>query len=229
VLRVVGVLGALLVAGNACAQASGSIAVVSDYRYRGGSLSDGDPSAQLTLAWDQPGGGWYGGAQLARVRFGYPGAPGEGLLQSWAGYVHRLRSGLAVEAGAQYSAFSTTPHYDYPELYVGLGADRLRGRLSYTSRYFGRGAAWYAELDGHRPLRGPLRVFAHAGVLRVADNAEYRPVRRWEADAALGLGWDFKVLDLQLGWTGSNVGDDYCTPWQCGAGSGWVLRLARSW
>ena len=60
-------LWTLLCASEACAQVSGSVTLVSDYRYRGISLSDGRPTAQLSVAYDRPD-GWYMGAFASRVR-----------------------------------------------------------------------------------------------------------------------------------------------------------------
>jgi uncharacterized protein (TIGR02001 family) len=231
VLRLGGLLFALSIATPACAQVSGSASVFSDYRYHGTSLSDGEPTAQVALAWDR-GDGWYAGLQLTRVRFVYPGAGAELQAVPYLGYVHVLASGLGVEAGAQYTWFSDSGTYDYPEFYLGLGGERLRGRVSWLRDYFGQGSAWYAELDGSRPLRGALRAVGHVGVLHQGAGHDYgeTSARPWRYDVAAGLGFARAGFDLQATWTTtSGVSDESCVPWQCGARNGWVLRLSRNW
>jgi uncharacterized protein (TIGR02001 family) len=49
-----------LAAGPVKAQVDGSVSIVSDYRFRGASLSDGHPEPQVQLGYDGTG-GWYVG------------------------------------------------------------------------------------------------------------------------------------------------------------------------
>ena len=124
-LRGAVVLWALLSCTNACAQVSGSATVLSDYRFRGVSLSDGQPAAQLGVAWERDD-GWYAGAFASSTRL--YGRPGTQLL-AYLGYAHRLHDGPSWEAGAEYAAFSRYPGDSYPEFYLGLASDKLSGRL----------------------------------------------------------------------------------------------------
>jgi len=221
----------MLLAGPACAQVSGSLALVSDYRYRGASLSAGAPSALLALAWDGADGG-YAGVQLARVHPGGDYGVGVQALP-YAGLVRRLRNGLAAEAGVQYSWFSTDAD-GYAEAYAGLGGEHLRGRVFYAPRYFDAGHAWYVEAEGDRPLGRHWRALFHAGALRVRTGARYPGPddRGWRGDVALGLALRAGGLDWQASWiatTGGKAIEAYCNPWECGSGDGWVLRVARAW
>ena len=220
-------LCAVLLAGPVGAQVSGSVAVVSDYRYRGASLSDGDPTALASIAWDGAN-GWYAGAQVAHVRL-----YGEGGVQllPYAGYVRRIGHGLAVEGGVQYSWFSVGDE-GYVEAYAGLGGEHLRGRVFFAPDYFDAGEAWYVEAEGDRPLGQRLRALAHAGALHLSPGTRYPGLEGgWRADFAVGLGLAVAGFDLQASWVGGEDDDPggYCSPWQCGAGSGWVLRVARDW
>ncbi|MFL6591322.1 MAG: TorF family putative porin [Luteimonas sp.] len=230
-LRGGGLLLTCLVAAPACAQVSGSVTLLSDARYHGASLSDGDPTMQLALAWDGAD-GWYAGAQGTRVRFAYPGAPVELQAEPYLGYVHALRPGRSIEAGAQYTWYSKSGFYNYPEFYVAASGERLRGRLAWMPRYFGQSAAWYAQIDGNRPLHGRFYAIAHAGALHEGsgDFYGYASKGSWRYDAALGIGVARSGFDLQVSWTTSNAEpEDPCIPWQCGARSAWVLRLSRGW
>jgi uncharacterized protein (TIGR02001 family) len=229
VLRRGGLLFALLFAAPACAQVSGSVTLLSDYRYHGASLSDESPTAKLVLAWDR-GDGWYAGAQLARVRFVYPGARSELQAVPYLGYVRVLRPGLSAEAGVQYSWFSRSAGYGYPEIYLGLSGEHLGTRVSWIHDYFGEAPAWYAEVNGSRPLRDALRLVSHIGVLRQNTYSE-SDAGHWRYDVAAGMAFTVGDFDLQATWTtASDAGaDDACTPWQCGSRNAWVLQISRTW
>src|SRR6266508_589758 len=60
-----------LFASVAAAQISGTVNLVSDYRYRGTSLSDDKPAAQLGLTYDDAS-GWYAGLSASTVRYAEP-------------------------------------------------------------------------------------------------------------------------------------------------------------
>lgn len=225
-------LWGLLSCTNACAQVSGSATLVSDYRFRGVSLSDGQPAAQLGVAWESDD-GWYVGVFASGTRL--YGRPGTQWL-SYLGYARRLRGGLSWEAGAEYAAFSRYPRYDYPEFYLGLASDKLSGRLYYAPRYFREdAAAFYAELNGTHALNARFRLQGHIGWLQrsghgagVDCGAERR---RFDARAGIGarLGGGF---DLQLARVASD-GSDGCYsgyPASRDAADGrWILSLSRSW
>jgi uncharacterized protein (TIGR02001 family) len=223
---------AWLFAGPAWAQVSGSVTVMSNDRYDGISLSDDSPTAQLAIAW-QRADGWYGGAAFTRVRFAYPGAENELQVEPYVGYVHALRPGRSIEAGAQYTWFSHSRRYGYPQLYAAWSSERIRARLAWVPGYFGQATAWYAQFDGTRPLHEPIYLIAHAGVLvQTSTDEEYasRGSDRWRYDVAAGIGATHRNLGVQLTWTtASAITRAACAPWQCGTRNAWVLTLSRSW
>ena len=61
-------LSLALVASNVSAQISGTASLVSNYRFRGISLSENKPAAQLGLTYDDVQ-GWYAGAFASTARF----------------------------------------------------------------------------------------------------------------------------------------------------------------
>src|SRR4030095_13495945 len=96
---------------------SGSVSAVSNYRYRGVSLSHNDPAAQAAIVYDDPL-GWYAGAFASTVRIGYPTARGkQGIF--FAGYAHAMPFGATFEAGVVYSGFTGPTSYAYPEVMLG--------------------------------------------------------------------------------------------------------------
>jgi len=178
------------------------LSLVSDYRYRGVSLSAGDPALQASFAYDHPS-GFYAGLFASSVAFAVS-SHRELELLPYAGYVRRLASGLAAEIGAEYAAFTGPEDYDYPELYVGIAGDRVSARLYYSPRYFGRDSgAFYAELNAAQPLADHLRLLAHAGVLvNRGNDTKYGPADRQIFDGRVGIAIDFDPIEIQASWVG---------------------------
>ncbi|MCI4568316.1 TorF family putative porin [Lysobacter sp. CFH 32150] len=228
------VLCAWLFVCDARAQVSGSVALVSDYRLRGVSLSDRGPAVQFGLAYDRSN-GWYAGAFASSLKFGRAQQLRAQLL-SYAGYAWRLRDGLDAEAGVSYSAFfGGTSGYDYPELYVGLSAERLSGRLYYAPRYFREETpVVYAELNFAQPLSEHVRLLAHLGRLQRgrSEETDYG-LERHRLDARLGLGTTLHDFDLQLAWVHSEGERGHYPSYpvcrDCVHRGTWVLSVSRSW
>lgn len=228
------VLCAWLFACDARAQVSGSIALVSDYRFRGVSLSDRGPAVQASLAYDRSD-GWYAGAFASSLRFGRARRTCAQLL-TYAGYAWRLRDGLSADVGVDYSAFfGGASGYDYPELYVGLTTDRLSGRLHYAPRYFREDTpVIYAELNLAQPLSDRIRLLAHVGGLRRGTSEETdRGLERYRLDARLGLGAALHDFDLQLAWIHSEGESGHYPSYpacrNCANRGAWVLSVSRGW
>lgn len=228
------VLCAWLFACEAYAQVSGSVALVSDYRFRGVSLSDRGPAVQASLAYDRSD-GWYAGAFASTLRFGRAGQTRAQLL-TYAGYAWRLRDGLNSDVGVGYSAFfGGASGYDYPELHVGLTAERLSGRLYYAPRYFREDTPIvYAELNFAQPLSERVRLLAHLGGLRRGTSEETdHGLERHRIDARLGIGATLHDFDLQLAWVRSEGETGHYPSYQvcrdCADRNAWVLSVSRSW
>jgi uncharacterized protein (TIGR02001 family) len=193
-----------LVAANVSAQVSGSFTLVSDYRFRGVSLSHNKPAAQLGVVYDDAR-GWYAGAFASTVQFAYPSSR-ELQTIAFVGYVWRFASALSSELGADYSAFTGPGGYNYPEVYWGIAFENLSGRLYYAPRYFAHGSdAIYGEVNGAQPLLDRVRLLVHAGVLRNSSENIYtgRAVHH-VFDARIGVGVDFDEFSVQLNWVGSS-------------------------
>ncbi|MES2072427.1 MAG: TorF family putative porin [Pseudomonadota bacterium] len=184
---------------DAKAQVSGSVSLVSDYRFRGVSLSDGQAEPQLSLGYDSPG-GWYAGifgsgVELYEVR--------DQQVIVYAGYSRKRASGLTWEVGATASAFLKTSGYNYAEVFAGLGLDDLSGRIYVSPSYFGQATPTvYAELNAAHLIAGRSHVLAHLGYLRSfsgAENSAIVPFSRF--DTLLGVSAGLADWRLQLAWT----------------------------
>jgi uncharacterized protein (TIGR02001 family) len=215
-------LGAGVGTVQAQAYVSGSVSIVSDYRWRGYSMSDDRPAAQATLAYDHPSGA-YAGLFVSTVRLGAEREAGvQGL--GYAGYSGRLTGGLSWDAGVAYSAFSRPSSYDYAEYHAGLAHIDWSARLSYAPRYFGRSySASYAELNLTPWSDRALAPLLHVGLLHSPD-LEYLGLERiW--DARIGLAYSVGLTTVQLSWSTASsartITGGYVDR------SAWVLRLTR--
>jgi len=213
---------ALVGVGPVRAQVSGSVSLVSDYRFRGMSLSDGRPAAQATLSYDHPSGA-YAGLFLSSVRFSAEAGSGLQTL-AHAGYAARLDSGLSWDLGAAYSYYSNPRGYAYDEVHVGVAHTDWSARLSYAPRYFvDEVSAAYAQLSLTPHSERDFVPLLHIGFLRASAPAYYGPRSRW--DGRIGLAYNHERLTLQLSWgsvsRAGGFGDERQDK------SAWVLRLTH--
>lgn len=220
-------LGLALVSATASAQVSGSVSVVSNYRFRGLSLSEDKPAAQLGIAYDDPL-GWYAGAFASSVEFATPVGR---QLQAvpYLGYAQRTASGASWEVGANYSAFTGNARgYNYPEAYLGVASGNVSGRLYYSSRYFGQNSTTvYGEVNATRPLFGGLRLLVHVGVLWSDHTSPYLGQPERVFDGRVGLGIDFDQVSAQLSWVGISSADAAYGGSSSRSRNGPVLTLLR--
>jgi uncharacterized protein (TIGR02001 family) len=207
-MRCILLLAACLACQGLYAQASGSLSLASDYRYRGVSLSGDQPAVQGELDMDFAGGA-YAGLFASKVRL-YDGPSSQLQASAFAGYAQRIGAGWSVDGGASYAAFSGEREVDYAELHAGVSTQGLEGRLSISPNYFGQSLrTWYAELNGSQALFDPLRLVWHAGELGLASGAMGAP--HTNADARLGIEFAWRALRLQFARV-QNQGSTYAYP-----------------
>jgi len=180
---------------NSAAQFAGSLALISDYRFRGVSLSDDQAAAQLDVGFDHES-GWYAGVFASNVRF-YADSPTRVQALAYAGYAQRLLDGVSVDAGASYSDFPGQSDYNYSEVHAGFTTDNLSGRLYFAPNYFGQELhTFYGELNGSRRLAENIRLFGHAGMLQIASGPSAGGASHFDARAGVEIA--FRALRLQL-------------------------------
>ncbi|MDB5452097.1 MAG: hypothetical protein JWO33_675 [Caulobacteraceae bacterium] len=193
-----------MLASPASAQVSASAALVSDYRFRGVSLSNERPSLSLNLAYDHPGGLYGGGSAIVQdSRQG--GVRMSGAI-GYLGYARRTAGGLSWDVGVSHQdlAVYAAQRYDlrYTEAYVGVARGRLSARLSYSPDYFpGSGDALYASLDGALRPAEDWRLFGHLGLLAPLGGSDLPVRRRERVDLRLGVARQFDRCELSLAWT----------------------------
>lgn len=201
-----GVAAAMLMATGAVAHAeiSGTLAVTSDYNWRGVTQSANDPAIQgsLDFAHDS---GFYAGAWASTIDFGddsdadievdlYTGfSGGETVLWDlglvW--YTYPSSNGDAL---------------DFPEVYASLGYKWIEGKISYTSNFGGLSEqALYYEANGNFELPLDLTLGVHAG-FSDGDGIEAAYGQSNYFDWSVGLSYTLWHLDLNLKyWDGSDL------------------------
>ena len=188
------------------AQLGASVAIDSDYRFRGVTLSESGPTARASFNYDAAN-GCYGGASATRVEL----ARGDRYLQvlGYAGCAVPVSVGRHVESGLAFLHFSGDAGYDFAEPYVGLLAERWSARVHLAPDYFGRNVSTiYAELDGHTLLDEHFRLFGHVGaIVRIAGDAG--GASRSRADVRVGVGWAMRGVDARLAWNAASRGGPY--------------------
>jgi uncharacterized protein (TIGR02001 family) len=230
---------------NAHAQVSGSLGAVSDYRYRGYSLSDGDPALQGSIAYDAASGA-YGGLFASTTR----DEDSSGIQWiPYAGIARRDQGGRSWDVGVRYVHFDEASEYDYVEAHVGVAFRRLTVRLHLSPDYYGAVPNAYLEADAHFPLGERVRLLLHAGLSHSGDSqsAVYVPTYDYYSgpggyyataegdatrlDVSAGIAVRTALCDVQASWQhvdGSDT-ETYATPWDPNNRSGFVLGCVRRW
>ncbi len=204
-LRSLTLAAALLLAGQAGAQVSGSVAALSEYRFRGISQSDRRPALQGTLALDHTT-GLFASAFASSVDFGRASdANVETILA--AGYAARLRPDLSWEAGVAYYRYPGSRaerETDYVDGFAGATWRDVNARLYFAPDYFGGGRrALYAELNATFALGERLAVIAHAGVARITGRSS-------RIDVRAGIAIDLRHASLEFAAVATDVARAQC-------------------
>lgn len=226
--------GLLLTAIEAAAQVSGSVALLSDNRFRGVSVSDRQPALKGEIAYDHTS-GLYAGALASTVRL--QGADSSLSAEAYAGFVHALgrRGSFDVGvAGYFYPDSATRDSYDYREVFVGGALDRVYARLHYSDDYFGQKVrTLYAEINGSVDLGENFGLVAHVGYLgylgRFGQDSSQpgsAPSSQW--DAKLGLVTELAGLTLEVSVVGTDVPSSRCPGTNRACAPGVVLAVSRS-
>jgi uncharacterized protein (TIGR02001 family) len=220
----------LLAAATASAQVSGGLSALSDYRFRGISLSDRRPALQGWLTYDHPS-GLYAGALLSTVHIYAASSEVAGNLYGGYAYAISPRAALDVAVARYFYPESTViGSYDFTELSVGAALDRVRTRLSVSNDYFGSGSRTaYLEVEGTLPLTEKLSLIGHAGGLWRSDSSqEHAPgPPRFQFDGKVGVLWEVLGFGVELSVVGTDVPRSRCPGSDQACETGVVLAISR--
>jgi uncharacterized protein (TIGR02001 family) len=194
-------------------QIDGSAALVSDYRYRGISLSDGRPAVQAGLEMTTD--GWFAGAWASTTRnYGEPGTEVD-LYAGWRGavgtsrytltgyyYVDPRRSVMnyaelqallsqpvgGVELELEASVAPEQTHIDEPNIYLAAGLSvPLKSRVSLSAHAGYENGSWHRKTDwdvGADYHHAAFRIGAH--LIGVTGPACHGALRRGERTGLVG-------------------------------------------
>jgi uncharacterized protein (TIGR02001 family) len=198
----------------AAADFTSAVALLSDYRYRGITYSDGDPSIQASFDWAGSGGLFAGGV-ASSVRLGRYDQVSGILFQGYAGYGKALTSALSASGGISAFVFPSglRSNPDYQELFARLGSERWQAGWYLSPDYYGTGAASsYLSLALSHPLGSSVRAFASGGwfVTGRADDATPGDARTQRFDARAGFAWNFNIAILEASVVGVTRDNDRC-------------------
>jgi uncharacterized protein (TIGR02001 family) len=186
------------VAFPAAAQISGSVSVESDDRFRGYSLSNGQPIATAQLSYDRSSGLYLNGAITGLARHDRPDLLG---YEVNLGFARRLTPTISVDMGLahsinRYRYLGAGYSASYDEAYVGATTHDVSARISYSPHYFQNCVSTlYGELDAGVQPAAKWRLSGHLGALTYLTAPpyfEHRARYDWSLSASRELA-DFAV------------------------------------
>lgn len=192
----------------ATAQTTARVALQTDYRFRGYSLSSEQPVVIADLG-QELGGGFYANGSALFVFDDGPALLG-GQLN--IGYARRLTPAVSIDAGvvrSQYASRVSGRAMHYTEFYAGVAAHNLSARVSLSPDYFRDGVSTiYGEIDGVLPVDPDLRLTAHAGALHYIEGG-LPDSDSTRFDWRLGIARRLGNFDAYLNVSGRARGPDY--------------------
>ncbi len=203
-------------AGAEAAGVSGRLAVVSDYVFRGLSLSKGDPAVQGSLEYGGTSGP-FAGLWASTARF----APGDDVeVALYAGYDGGGEAGFFQISGWYY-AYPGGATGDRWEILARTGIDygfvRVALLAGASPDYFDSGAAFRGalEIDAPVPVRGEVTVAlgGHFGVQTIKRAARFGSGDYLDWSLGITVGW--RSLDFDLRYSDSDI--DRASPLRAGA------------
>jgi uncharacterized protein (TIGR02001 family) len=202
-------------AAGAKASVSGGVTLLSDYRFRGISRSDGDPALQGQVTVSLPNGLYAGGrgTTLKGVR-----VLGAAELDLYTGYGATIGSGTTIDAGLTYYAFpGGAGGSDYAEPYVSLSYTlgpveaTLGAKYAWSQKALGGEDQLYlfGQIEGGIPLT-PVTLSAEAGWQETGRFGRYW---NWSLGGRYAMGpleaglryVDTNLRDLPRGRSGAGV------------------------
>jgi uncharacterized protein (TIGR02001 family) len=195
---------------------TGTIAVTSDYKFRGISQTDNDPAIQGSF--EAAHGGFFAGAWASTIDFGVldPGADVE--IDLYVGYTHALTEDTSLTGKVVYYWYpgATTNDASFVEVIGALehnfGKFSGNVQVAYTPDYYGGtdSATWVA-IGGELPVNDWLSVSANVGHQWFENNFGAAPnvdlPDYTHADIGVTATWDIAALDVRYVYADLDKGD----------------------
>lgn len=198
------------IATSATAQVTGNIAIDSDYRLRGNSLTNDHPALSAQLSYDHPSGAYAGLSGLAEIggdtRF-------LGVVGN-IGYAKRVDRHLTLDAGLLRSqigaAVPGSAGFHYSEVYAGAYVGPLSARISYSPDYrTGSQSTVYGELEaGFEPV-AKWRLSGHVGLLTYLNSSALYRSGEARQDLSISLARQLDRFELRAVLSEGGSSTDY--------------------
>ena len=162
--RLIGLLAAVLWMTGAQAQFSVDLSAVSDYEFRGVSLSARDPALQASLDYTFGDSGFSAGVWASNVDFG-PDYDTDIEVDFYADYERALNDTFTLYAGISLYTYPGSDDVESStEIYAGFGAGGFELMQWFTDDYSALGQnALYIEANYTATLSDSLALIFHAG------------------------------------------------------------------
>jgi len=208
------VAAVLLMAIGAAAQAevTGTIGAVSDYDFRGVSLSAKDPAVQGSIDWAHDS-GFYAGAWASNIDYGDE-FDGNIEVDLYAGFAGESEAGLGWDVGLVYYTYPDSSESNtklqieaYPELYAGLTYSFFELKQWYTNDYGGSDLdAFYTEGNATFELPANFSLGLHLGY-NYGDAFDGGPGEDDfdYMDYSIGVGYTLGHFDLNLKYVDNDL------------------------
>ena len=180
-------------------EVSGDLSLMSDYRFRGVSRSDEDPTVQAGLNVRHES-GFYAGARATILRGQDPFRArnpalrdqGDAEIDLYAGYGAALGGGFEIDGGLVYYAFAgAAGPSDYAEPYASLsyliGPAQLTAGAKYAPSQAGTGHQDMLYIYGQLDVAVPLRPWAFTASAGRQDWGAYGSYWNWSLGARYHL------------------------------------------
>ena len=215
----------LLLPGIVQAQWSASAGALSDFRFRGVSLSDRKPSLQVSGAYDHAS-GLFAGGQATTVDVGYDHERSRLLLLAYAGYARRLTDLWSVEAGGLWYSYPDNAHTresDFGEAFAGVTRGAWSARAFHSRDYLGQGSrSWYLQAGWVHALSDDWSLFVQAGRQWRPDAsaAQEAADAHRRTDARVGVQYVWRRIQFEASVVGNDISDGNCpeTAYRCRTG-----------
>ncbi|MEM7702809.1 MAG: TorF family putative porin [Pseudomonadota bacterium] len=203
---------------TAKAQVSGAIMVQNDDRFRGRSVSEGEPVAIASIIYDLESGVSVGGSVVGTTN---GNGVGVSRASGHVSYAQSVGQGFAVDGGfvvqTYTDRYSSGQSQTFVEAYGGLTWKQFALHASYSPSYLDAGLeTLYVELNTVQDLGDGFRANARAGLLqRLSGEGSFGGENtRW--DAQIGVTKDFDRLSAFVNFStaGSGEGTYFDDPWQ---------------
>lgn len=201
----------------AMAQTSASIELKSDDRYRGRSLSGGQPVIETSASLDTKSGVYLGTS--ATLTLTGEGRAGFQAAEFYVGYTESLGDEARFDVGVIGYVFSERYSGNRPdqfgEIFVGFHARNITVYVHYTPNYLDQNVpALYTSASTAVPLGNDLTLAVRGGVLTQTSGPPRLGGKSWRYDTSLSISRPVFGVDAEIAMTFAGPNDAYFAgPW----------------